>query len=79
VSAPDKFLTDLAGLTEADSVRIDWRGYFDADNRFEVCIGQLDNTMPHGWRQAYGTGATVEEAMAKARADLMASHAQEAA
>lgn len=79
MSAPDKFLTDLAGLTEADSVQIDGRGYFDADNRFEVSIVQLDNTMPYGWRKGYGTGATVEEAMAKARADLMASHAQEAA
>ena len=78
MSAPDKFLTDLAGLTEADSVRIEWRGYFDADNRFEVSIGQLDNTMSYGWRLGYGRGATVDEAMAKARADLMASHAQEA-
>lgn len=79
MSAPDKFLTDLAGLTEADSVRINWRGYFDEDQRFEVSIGQLDKTMPYGWRNGYGTGATVEEAMAKARAALMASHAQETA
>lgn len=79
MSAPDKFLTDLAGLTQADSIQIEWRGYFQEASRFEVSIGRLDETKPHRWAQGYGTGATVDEAMANARSDYAVATAKDAA
>lgn len=78
MSTPDKFLTDLAGLTEADSVRIEWRGYFDADNRFLVCIGRMDSPLENPWTLIQGYGATVDLAMADAMAKRAAHYAQEA-
>lgn len=80
MSAPDKFLTDLAGLTEADSVRIEWRGYaHNEDTRFHVAIGRMDSPLENPWNLFNGFGATVEAAMADALAKRAAYYAQEAA
>lgn len=80
MSAPDKFLTDLAGLTEADSVRIEWRGYaHNEDTRFHVMIGRMDSPLENPWTLIYGYGATVDLAMADAMAKRTAHYAQEAA
>lgn len=70
---PDKFLTDLAALTECDSVHIVWRGYWsDPAERFEATLGKLNITNPYDWSLFYGTGPTAEAAMQNARAKLAA-------
>lgn len=79
MSAPDKFLTDLAGITEADSITVCWRGYFDADHRFQVVIGRMDSPEENPWTLIQGHGATVELAMADAMAKRTAHYAQEVA
>lgn len=80
MSAPDKFLTDLAGLTEADCVRIEWRGYaHNEDTRFQVMIGRMDSPLENPWTLIQGHGATVDLAMADAMAKRTAHYAQEAA
>ena len=80
MSTPDKFLTDLAGLTEADSVRIEWRGYaYNEDTRFQVMIGRMDSPLENPWTLIQGNGATVDLAMADAMAKRAAHYAQEAA
>lgn len=72
-----KFLTDLASLCEADSITVEWRGYFRLDGRFHVRIGRLDRTQPHGWATFYGHGPTVEAAMGAAMAEFRAVPAGE--
>ncbi len=79
MSAPDKFLTDLAGLTQADSIQIEWRGYFQEASRFEVSIGRMDSPLENPWTLIQGYGATVDLAMADAMAKRTAHYAQEAA
>lgn len=79
MSAPDKFLTDLAGMTEADSIAVSWRGYFPECERFHVQIGRMDSPEENPWTLIQGYGATVELAMADAMAKRAAHYAQEAA
>lgn len=76
---PDKFLTDLAALHGCESVSVIWRGYFSEALRFEVTLSKQDGTAPHGLRQHYGTGPTVEAAMQEARAQLAAHYEGEPA
>ena len=79
MSAPDKFLTDLAGLTQADSIRIEWRGYaHNEDTRFQVCIGRMDSPLENPWTLIQGSGATVDAAMIDAMARRATHYAQEA-
>lgn len=80
MGAPNKFLTDLAGLTQADSVAVTWRGYaHNEETRFQVMIGRMDSPLENPWTLILGYGATVELAMADAMAKRAAHYAQEAA
>lgn len=80
MSAPDKFLTDLAGLTEADSITVCWRGYaHNEDTRFLVVIGRMDSPLENPWTLIQGYGATVDKAMVDALTKRAAHYAQEAA
>ena len=80
MSAPDQFLTDLAGLTKADSITVRWSGYaHNEDTRFQVVIGRMDSPLENPWTLIYGYGATVDLAMADAMAKRTAHYAQEAA
>ena len=79
MSPTDKFLTDLAGLTKADSVRIEWRGYaHNEDTRFQVMIGRMDSPLENPWTLIQGHGATVDKAMVDALTKRAAHYAQEA-
>ncbi len=61
---PDKFLTDLAALTNAFHVTVSWcNGRFDVYIRDNNCSGEV------------GTGPTVEAAMQEARAKLAEQYA----
>ena len=68
----DKFLTDLAACEgAADIVNIGYRAWYDHAERFEVKIGHIvpeSDAHPYGWSHFYGTGPTVDAAMADARA-----------
>lgn len=79
MGAPDKFLTDLAACHAADSVTVSYRAYAEAETKFHVSIGRMDSPNENPWNLHYGYGATVDEAMAKARANLVAHYATEAA
>ena len=63
----DKFLTDIAGFDGVDSVSVHWRSYFGDDERFEVVMGNCERGRDPMWELHYGTGSTVDVALAKAR------------
>ena len=75
----DKFLTDLAAYVGAETITVEWRGYWhNDDGRFLVTLWLRDDAQPHGWRAYEGTGPTVESAMSAAIASMEAEK-QEAA
>lgn len=65
----DKFLIDLAANTAADSITVEWLGYYREELRFHANIGVIDSTQPHGWASYRGAGPTAEAAILAARAE----------